>query len=45
MYEKAEKSFRTWVNQINKGVLLLGPKLSTVGEGISTPDDLTGVFP
>ena len=33
------------LNQINKGVLLLVPKLITVGEGIPTPNDVTGVFP
>ena len=42
MYEKVEKSFKIWVNQINEGVLLLVPKLITVGEGIPTPDDVTG---
>ena len=33
------------LNQINKGVLLSVPKLITVGEGIPTPNDITGVFP
>ena len=30
---------------MNKRVLLSVPKLITVGEGIPTPDDVTGVFP
>ena len=33
------------LNQINKRVLLLVPKLIIVGEGIPTPDDITGVSP
>ena len=45
MYEKAEKVSEYGLNQINKGVLLLVPKLITVREGILTPDDITGVFP
>ena len=32
------------LNELNKRVLLLVPKLITVGEGIPTPDDVTGVF-
>ena len=39
-----EKSFRIEINQINKQVLLLVPKLITVGEGIFTPNDIIGVF-
>ena len=34
MYEKAEKVSEYGLNQINKRVLLLVPKLITVGEGI-----------
>ena len=45
MYEKAEKVSECGLNQINKGVLLLVPKLITVGEGIPTPNDVIGVFP
>ena len=45
MYEKAEKVSEYGLNQINKGVLLLVPKLTTAGEGIPTPNDITGVFP
>ena len=45
MYEKAVKVSEYGLNQINKGVLLLVPKLITVGEGIPTPDDITRVFP
>ena len=33
------------LNQINKRVLLSVPKLITVGEGIPSPYDVTGVFP
>ena len=44
MYEEAEVS-EYGLNQINKGVLLLVPKLITVGEGIPTPNDIMGVFP
>ena len=43
---KVEKKVSEYeLNQINKGILLLVPKLITVGEGIPTPDDITGVFP
>ena len=45
MYEKAEKVSEYGLNQINKGVLLLVPKLITVGEGIPTSGDITGMFP
>ena len=46
MYEKKQKKVSEYgLNQINKGVLLSVPKLITVGEGIPTPDDITGVFP
>ena len=45
MYEKKQKKVSEYgLNQINKRVLLLVPKLITVGEGIPTPDDVTGVF-
>ena len=43
--KKQEKSFRIWIKSINKGVLLLVPKLITIGERTPTPDDITGVFP
>ena len=43
MYEKTEKKFSEYgLNQINKGVLLLVPKLTTAGEGIPTPNEITG---
>ena len=46
MYEKKQKKVSEYgLNQINKRVLLLVPKLITVGEGIPTPDDITGVSP
>ena len=45
MYEKQKKVPEYGLNQIYKGLLLLVPKLITVGEGIPTPDDVTGVFP
>ena len=45
MYEKAEKVSEYGLNQINKGVLLLVPKLISVGEEIPTPNDVIGVFP
>ena len=46
MYEKSRKKVSEYgLNQINKRVSLLVPKLIIVGEGISTPDDITGVFP
>ena len=45
MYEKKQKKVSAYgLNQINKRVLLSVPKLITVGEGIPTPDDITGVF-
>ena len=45
MYEKKQKKVsEQGLNQINKGVLLMVPKLIIVGEGIPTPDDITGVF-
>ena len=43
--KKQEKISEYGLNQVNKGVLLLLPKLITVGEGIPTPNDVTGVFP
>ena len=43
MYEKGEKVSKYGLNQINKGVLLLVPKLITVGEGILTLNDIIGV--
>ena len=43
--KKQKKVSKYGLNQINKGVLMLVPKLITVGEGILTPDDVTGVFP
>ena len=46
MYEKKQKKVSEYgLNEINKRVLLLVPKLITVGEGTPTPDDITGVFP
>ena len=45
MYEKAEKVSEYGLNHTNKMELLLVPKLITVGEGIPTPNDFTGVFP
>ena len=43
--KKQKKVSEYGLNQINKGVLLSVPKLITVGEGIPTPDDITGVLP
>ena len=44
-YMKKQKKVSEYIlNQINKGVLLLVPKLITVGEGIPTPNDIIGVF-
>ena len=43
--KKQKKVSEYGLNQINKGVLLSVPNLITVGEGIPTPDDVTGVFP
>ena len=45
MYGKVEKVSEDGLNQINKGVLLLVPKLITAGEGISTPNDIIGMYP
>ena len=46
MYEKKQKKVSKYgLNQINKRVLLLVPELIIVGEGIPTPDDITGAFP
>ena len=42
--EKVEKVSEQGLNQINKRVLLLVPKLIIVGEGIPTPDDITRAF-
>ena len=44
MYEKQKKASEYGLNQINKGVLLSVPKLITVGKGICTPNDITGIF-
>ena len=43
--KKQKKVSEYGLNQINKGVLLLVPKFTTAGEGIPTPNDITGVFP
>ena len=43
--KKQKKVSEYGLNQINKGVLLLVPKPTTVGEGIPAPDDGTGGFP
>ena len=43
--KKQKKVSEYGLNQMNKGVLLLVPKLITVREGTPTPDDVTGVFP
>ena len=46
MYGKRQKKVSEYgLNQINKRVLLSVPELIIVGEGIPTPDDVTGVFP
>ena len=46
MYEKKQKKVSEYgLNQINKRVLLSVPKLIIEGEGILTPDDITGVSP
>ena len=45
VWKSRKKVSEYGINQINKGVLLWVPKLITVGEGICTPDDITGVFP
>ena len=45
MYDKRKKVSEYGLNQINKRVLLLVPKLITVGEGIPTPNDIIGVLP
>ena len=46
MYGKKQKKVPEYgLNQINKEVLLSVPKLIIVGEGIPTPDDITGVSP
>ena len=43
MYGKKQKKVSEYaLNQINKRVLLSVPKLIIVGEGIPTPDDITG---
>ena len=42
--EKQEKISEYGLNEINKGILLSIPKLITVGKGIPTPNDITGVF-
>ena len=43
--KKQKKVSEYGLNQINKRVLLLEPKLITAGEGIPTHDDITGEFP
>ena len=43
VWEKQKKVSEYGLNQINKRVLLLVPKLIIVGEGIPIPDDITGV--
>ena len=42
VWEKTEKSFRIWIKSNKKRVLLSVPELIIVGEGIPTPDDITG---
>ena len=42
--EKQKKVSEYGLNQINKRVLLLVPKLIIIWEGTPTPDDVTGVF-
>ena len=43
MYGKKQKKVSEYgLNQINKRVLPSVPKLIIVGEGIPTPDDITG---
>ena len=42
MYEKRKKVSEKGLNQINKLVLLLVPKLITIGEGIPTLNDIIG---
>ena len=45
MYRKKHQKVSEYrLHEINKRVLLLVPKLIIVGEGIPTPDDVTGVF-
>ena len=44
VWKKQKKVSEYGLNQINKRVLLLVPKLIIVGEGIPTSDDITGVF-
>ena len=43
--EKQKKVSEYGLNEINKRVLLLVPKLIIIGEGTPTPEDVTGVFP
>ena len=43
--KKQKKVSEYGLNQINKVVLLLVPKVITVGEGIPNPNDVIGVFP
>ena len=46
MYGKSRKKVSEYgLNQINKRVLLSVPKLIIVGEGIPSPNEITGVFP
>ena len=46
MYGTKQKKVSEYgLNQINKRVLLLVPKLIIIWEGTPTPDDVTGVFP
>ena len=44
MKKQKKKVSEYGLNQINKGVLLSVPKLIAVGEGILTPNDITGMF-
>ena len=45
MGKKQKKVSEYGLNEITKNILLSVPKLITVGEGTTTPDDITGVFP
>ena len=43
--ENRKKFSEYGLNQIKKEVLLLVPKLITIGEGIPIPNDIPAVFP
>ena len=43
--KKQKKVSKYGLIEINKGVSLLVPKFITVGERITTHNDVTGVFP